>query len=215
MDGIHDMGGMHGFGKVDPDYETVFSREEYKRVYGVNMLSIIQGVYNIDKTRYYMENASPIDYLTTPYWERWLGMIEKLYAELGVIEGKDLPGPVGKVRVSADKLWDGFRNMRVPRPPSLPEPVYRAGQVVTMRRDAPATHTRLPRYIRGCNGRIEKYMGVFRFADAFASDRAEYQHVYSVRFDGEEMWGRDCEENTCVRVEIYESYIDGMVSDEA
>lgn len=214
MDGIHDMGGMHGFGPVDPDYETVFAREEYKRVYGINMLSIMQRAYNIDKTRYYMENVSPVEYLTTPYWERWLGMIERLYAEQGVTSDAGDAVLPEAVRIPANRLWAGFKSMRVAEPPTLPAPLYTVGTMIRARWDAPATHTRLPRYIRGCAGSIEQYMGIFRFADAFAADRKEFQHVYSVRFDGREMWGEACEENTCVRIELYETYIKGCLDNE-
>jgi len=211
MDGIHDMGGMHGFGPVDPSYETVFEREEYKRIYGINMLSILQRAYNIDKTRYYMENVSPAVYLATPYWERWLRMVERLYAELGVTpEAAELAIPEA-IYIPGDKLWARFKAAKVPAPPTRPPPKFATGMRIRARRDAPATHTRLPRYVRGCIGRIEQYMGIFRFADAFASDRSEFQHIYSVRFDGAEMWGSASEPNTCVRIELYESYIEGRV----
>lgn len=207
MDGIHDMGGYHGFGAVNPRYETTFANVYQKRVYAMNMLSIMQGVYNIDKTRYYMENVPPAEYLGADYWERWLGMVEKLYAEAGVTPETDVSDIAGTVRIPPNRLWDLLRTMRVPAPPELPTPRYQVGDTIVMRCDSVSTHTRLPRYVRGRRGRIERYLGIFRFADAFASDRREYQHVYSVRFSGDELWGDGCEENTSVQIEIYEPYI--------
>ena len=211
MNGIHDMGGMHGFGPVDPNYETGFEHDWQKRVYGINSLSLMQRAYNIDKTRFYMENHTPLVYLGMGYWERWLGMIEKLYAEAGVVEGAGDVRIEGGRRIPAEVLWEGFKKLTPPEPPALPAPLYAAGDTIVTNRNAPAKHTRLPRYARGSKGVIERYMGIFRFADAYADDRIEHQHVYSVRFDGHELWGDDCEENTCVRLEIYESYIEERI----
>jgi nitrile hydratase subunit beta len=207
MDGIHDMGGFHGFGPVDPKNEVTFANDAERRIYAMNMLSIMQGVYNIDKTRYYMENVHPARYLGTSYWERWVGMVETLYAEHGISRHSDKSSIEGTRQLPADRLWDIFRTLRVGPPPPLPDPAYGVGDVVRMRGDSVPTHTRLPRFLRGRAGTIEGYMGIFRFADAFASDRAEHQHVYSVRFTGEEIWGEGCEENTSVQIEIYEPYI--------
>ncbi|GLH80737.1 hypothetical protein SSBR45G_56460 [Bradyrhizobium sp. SSBR45G] len=137
-------------------------------------MTLKQRAYNIDKTRYYMDNVRSSFYLTTPYWERWLGMIERLYAELGVTpDAKEVSIPEA-IYIPADKLWAGFKAVRVTAPPTLPAPTFTPGMLIRTRRDAPATHTRLPRYKRGCIGRIEQYMGIFRFADAFASDRVEF-----------------------------------------
>jgi nitrile hydratase len=214
MDGIHDMGGFHGFGRVDTTNETTFANDAQRRIFAINMLSVMQGVYNIDKTRYYMENVDPSDYLNTPYWERWLGMVERLYREAGITAESDQSEIPGARRIPGDKLWDGFRTLRIPEPPPLPAPIYSVGESVRMRRDSVPTHTRLPHFLRGRVGRIEDYKGIFRFADAYASDRPENQHVYSVRFTGDEIWGSGCEENTSVQIEIYEPYISERVTHE-
>ena len=214
MDGIHDMGGFHGFGPVDPTNEKSFANDAERRIYAMNMLSIMQGVYNIDKTRYYMENVHPADYLGTSYWERWVGMVETLYAEHGITAQSDKTAIEGTRSLPAEALWDIFRTMKVGPAPALADPAYKVGDLVRMRCDSVPTHTRLPRFLRGRTGRIERYMGIFRFADAFAADRAEHQHVYSVSFTGDEMWGEGCEENTSVQIEIYEPYIAERVTHE-
>src|SRR4051794_37112976 len=79
------MGGMHRFGSVDPKATGTFKADWEKRVYGMNMLSLMQGAYNIDKTRYYMEDVPPDVYLSISYWQRWAWMIERLYTEAGVL----------------------------------------------------------------------------------------------------------------------------------
>jgi hypothetical protein len=98
MNGIHDMGGMHGFGPVDSDAETSFKADWEKRVYGVNMISLMQGAYNIDKTRFYMENVAPATYVTISYWDRWLQMIERLYVEAGVLTTEEIDARCAHLR---------------------------------------------------------------------------------------------------------------------
>lgn len=211
VDGVHDMGGFHGFGRVETTNESTFKSEAEKRVYAMNMLSLMQRVYNIDKTRFYMENVPPADYLWGNYWERWLGMVERLYAEAGVSQAGGATEIPGLAKIAPEAVWTLFKTQRMPRPPELPEPLYTVGDIVRMKCDSVPTHTRLPRFVRGRSGRIERYLGIFRFADAFASDRVEHHHVYSVRFTGEEMWGVGGEANTSVQIEIYEPYVAEVV----
>lgn len=90
MNGMQDMGGMHGFGPVDPNATSSFKADWEKRVYGINMISLMQGAYNIDKTRYYMEDVPPDVYLTISYWQRWASMIERLYTESGVLSTEEI-----------------------------------------------------------------------------------------------------------------------------
>jgi len=73
----------------------------------------------------------------------------------------------------------------------------------------PLGHTRLPRYVRGRRGRIEKIHGVFVFPDANAPGLGESpQWLYSVRFPGEELWGADGDRNHDVSVDAWESYLE-------
>ena len=54
----------------------------------------------------------------------------------------------------------------------------------------PPTHTRLPRYVRGHVGMIERVIGCHVFPDSNASGAGENpQWLYTVRFDGRDLWG--------------------------
>jgi nitrile hydratase len=67
----------------------------------------------------------------------------------------------------------------------------------------------LPRYVRGKVGIVHCYRGGFVFADDNAMELGKNrQHVYSVLFEGRELWGEDAEDNTGVCLDMYESYLE-------
>ena len=87
------------------------------------------------------------------------------------------------------------------------EPLFAVGQAVTARTSAPVSHTREPRYVRGRTGIIERDHGVFIFPDSHAgSGDPDPQHVYAVRFEGEELWGPGAQ-CSAVFVDLWDSYL--------
>jgi nitrile hydratase subunit beta len=91
MDGVHDMGGMHGFGKVEPEQnEPVFHDEWERRLYALYRAMSYAGVWVIDQARFARERLPPAVYLASSYYRKWeLGM-EKLLAELGLAGADEL-----------------------------------------------------------------------------------------------------------------------------
>ncbi|MFN8555885.1 MAG: nitrile hydratase subunit beta [Dehalococcoidia bacterium] len=88
-------------------------------------------------------------------------------------------------------------------------PRFAAGDLIVTRTISPVGHTRLPRYARGKRGTIERVYGTFVFPDTNAHGKGEQpQPVYSVRFDGAELWGADAEPNQVVLLDLWESYLD-------
>src|SRR5467141_4684932 len=91
MNGIHDMGGMHGFGPVEPEKnEPVFHSRWEGRVLGLSRACSVQGLFNIDESRHAIERMAPIDYLGSSYYERWLDGNVRLLVEKGVITREEL-----------------------------------------------------------------------------------------------------------------------------
>jgi hypothetical protein len=73
----------------------------------------------------------------------------------------------------------------------------------------PVTHTRLPRYVRGHVGTIERIQGSHVFPDSFAHEHGEDpQWLYTVTFSGRELWGDDGDPTLVVSVEAFEPYLD-------
>ncbi len=89
-------------------------------------------------------------------------------------------------------------------------PKFKAGDKVVTRNINPASHTRLPRYVRGKRGTITHDHGIFAFPDTSADSgtHSDPQHVYSVRFEGEELWGKDANANACLYIDMFDSYLE-------
>ncbi len=87
MDGIHDLGGMHGFGAVPREAdEPVFHAEWERRVFALDLLfeAFVEGA-NIDAFRHAVERLEPATYLTASYYEKWALALESLLVEGGVM----------------------------------------------------------------------------------------------------------------------------------
>jgi nitrile hydratase subunit beta len=91
MDGIHDMGGMHGFGKVEPEQnEPVFHAEWEGRTLALNRALGYARIWTIDQTRYGIEQLPPDLYLSSSYYKKWEIRLENLLIEMGLIGADEL-----------------------------------------------------------------------------------------------------------------------------
>jgi nitrile hydratase beta subunit len=216
MDGIHDLGGMDGFGSVEaePD-EPVFHAAWEGRVMAMQRAMMYAGAWNIDMLRYSQERLPPRVYLGVSYYERWL-----LSAEMNVTErnwaagdelaaghalrpGKPLPRKLTAATVGAGLIRGGYARA-APRAAR-----FAPGDRVRAKNIHPATHTRLPRYARGRVGTVERVQGCHVFPDTAAIDRGDDpQWLYTVRFDGTELWGPDSDPTVSVSVEAFEPYLE-------
>ena len=91
MNGVHDMGGMHGFGPVEPEpNEPPFHEAWEGRVLALQRALSYAGAWNIDMSRYAQERLPPRVYLTVSYYKRWaLGMERNLLERLLIFRGSD------------------------------------------------------------------------------------------------------------------------------
>jgi nitrile hydratase beta subunit len=99
MNGIHDLGGMHGLGSIRPEPdEPVFHEDWERRVFG---LSFAGGHFNVDEFRHAIERMDPAQYLESSYYERWLASIETLLVEKGVLTREELDARKAKLAKEA------------------------------------------------------------------------------------------------------------------
>ena len=217
MNGIHDLGGMHGFGPVDPEpNEPVFHHDWERRAFALNLAAGFLGRWNIDMGRYAREHMPPAEYLATTYYEHWLYGLERLLVEKGLVTGKELEamrpqGPVAGVKaLGVDDLPKALRNRRAARMDDhLATPRFKAGDRVRTKNLNPTGHTRLPRYARDKVGVIDRDHGVFIFADAHAvTGQKVPQRCYSVRFEGRELWGPDAGARDAIYIDLFEPYLE-------
>lgn len=88
-------------------------------------------------------------------------------------------------------------------------PRFKVGDLVRARTMNPTTHTRLPRYVRGKTGTVVIDHGVFVTPDTVAHGKGEHpQHVYSIAFGGDELWGGDASPKDKVYVDLWDDYLE-------
>lgn len=216
MNGVHDLGGMHGFGPVEiENNEPVFHDEWEKRAFALTLACGFLGRWNIDMGRYAREQMPPAEYLATSYYEHWFFGLEKLLVEQGLVSAQELVTGRAAVRaaepqaVVAAEVATRLRNRRHARVDAEVTPKFRVGDSVVARNLNPAGHTRLPRYARGRHGVIARDHGVFVFADTHAMNRDKKpQHCYSVRFAARELWGADAPAHDSVYLDLWDDHLD-------
>ena len=91
MDGVHDMGGMYGFGKVEPEpNEPPFHAPWEGRVLAMQRAMGYAGAWHIDMSRFAQERLPPQVYLTASYYQRWALAMEKNVVERGYAGADEL-----------------------------------------------------------------------------------------------------------------------------
>lgn len=217
MNGVQDMGGLHGFGPVVPEpNEPWFHAEWERRALAVTLAMGATGSWNIDMSRAARESLPPAEYLTKSYYEIWIAGLEKLMAARGLVSADEIAAgrslhpakPVARVLTAADVPAVLTKGSSTERPATTPAR-FAVGDRVRARNMHPVTHTRLPRYVRGHIGTIELVHGTHVFADSHAADGAENpQWLYTVRFDGRELWGESADPTVRVSVDAWEPYLE-------
>ncbi len=215
-DGAQDMGGVKGFGPVQPEPdEPVFHGEWEKRAFALTLAMGKPGGWNIDMSRSAREDRPPDDYLAKSYYEIWLAGLERLMLERGLIAREEIesghavhppkPVPVLSPGDVAKTLHRGGPTEREPKAPAR----FKAGDRVRMKTINAPTHTRLPRYVRGHAGEIERVLGCHVFPDSNAIGHGEDpQWLYTVRFSARELWGTQGDPATSVSVDAWEPYLE-------
>lgn len=91
MNGVHDCGGMHGLGPIDPEPdEPVFKEDWQRRMFGMFIATLPTGLFNLDQVRHAIERMGGVAYLTTSYYEHWLAALETLMVEGGHVTAEEL-----------------------------------------------------------------------------------------------------------------------------
>ena len=215
MDGIHDMGGMDGFGPIPIEYdEPVFHGEWEGRVYAINGAIGAWGKWNIDAGRYGIEQMDPALYLQSSYYERWLYRTEQMMIVHGMITQQELESGTASdgertQPLTMQQIVERQTRSRSARVDEDIAPKFKAGDKVLVRNIHPKGHTRVPRYVRGRTGVIDRDHGVFIFPDTHALFQGNKpQHIYSVRFDAQHLWGTDAPVQDKLYLDLWDDYLD-------
>jgi nitrile hydratase beta subunit len=216
IDGIHDMGGMHGFGAVVvPGCEASYVAEWEVRTFAISTIVGIEGL-GLGGGRPIREEMEPEHYLRASYYERWLWSTEQRLLRKGTIEP-------GEVDAWVERLLAGEAVVRRADPEqaardraacSTTSPLgeadetrFRPGDTVRVRRWRHSGHTRCPRYVRGALGAVEAIRGVDRLPD-IGPYRGPLEPVYSVSFVSDDLFGPSDEGRWTVLLDLTESYLE-------
>jgi nitrile hydratase beta subunit len=216
MNGVHDMGGMDGFGPVVLEQnEPVFHAEWERRMYALANLAMRLARSNGDEFRHAIERIPPARYLASSYYERWLAAAETLLVERGVVTREELlakeSSSVDPALIANAVATHGPAPVKSKAKP--PRARYAKGARVRARNLNPAGHTRLPRYVRGKAGVIARDWGVFVFPDTNAHHAGtKPQHCYSVSFDARELWGKSASSRERLYIDLWEDYLEPIAS---
>jgi nitrile hydratase len=207
VDGVHDIGGVDGFGAVDaPPSEPVFAEPWERRAFRVSMATLGAVRAPGGRFRHSIERMEPSHYLSSSYYEHWLTGIATLLVETGLTTSADL-----------NRRAEGRFPLSRPdrgRPPARPAadrttPRFAIGDHVRVRAWHPPGHTRAPRYIQGRRGVITRHDGAFNVPDIEAHGGGFIREpTYSVRFTARELWGEGGEEGVTINVDLWETYLE-------
>jgi nitrile hydratase beta subunit len=220
MDGVHDMGGMHGFGAVvQSGGELAYNEPWEPRVFAIQMLVGLEGLGAGPGGRQVREEMDPAHYLAASYYERWLYSAEQRLLRKGTIMPGEVEGVIGRLQAgeSPPEYRDAAMAERIMAdlhavyPMDVPagEVRFGRGQSVCVKRMHPAGHTRCPRYVRGAIGVIECVRGADRLPDrAVDGEQVTPEPVYSVAFGSQDLWGSSEETPWTILLDLWDSYLD-------
>ena len=224
MNGLHDIGGMHGFGPILRDeHEALFPEHWECRAFALLIAVIASGALSMDEARDGVERMDPLLYLRTihageSYYWRWLCATEILLERKGIVTAAErhnsrpgagtVPAGLALSCLKAEDVPERVARRGSARLGMGAPAQFSVGDRVQARNLHPEGHTRLPRYVRGRTGRIERDHGVFSFPDTSAAGLGpKPQHLYLVRFEAAELWGGEPGPGA-VLVDLWDDYLE-------
>ncbi|CAD6558326.1 Low-molecular weight cobalt-containing nitrile hydratase subunit beta [Paraburkholderia hiiakae] len=212
-----DLGGKPGLGPVVGNSDDqVFHFDWEGRTLALTLAMAATGAFNVDMTRRARETLARYAELT--YYATWFEALAVLLVECGLVGEDELaagnmlhpPQPAMGVLHARDVPAAVAKSRAPERQPTAPAR-FEVGQSVRMRTTPAPHHSRLPGYARGKVGCIERVRGVHVFADSHAHGLGEDpQWLYSVVFEGRELWGDDVPYAMSVALDAWEPYLEAL-----
>jgi nitrile hydratase len=211
------MGGMHGFGPVEPEAdEPTFHAEWEGRVHAIQRAMGATGLWTIDGGRASLETLPPVEYLRSSYYRRWFLGLEQRLLKFGLVAEDEIAAGHSLRRGIALNRTLKLSDVQKPptrgnfERPSRAPAQFKVGDAVHTRLLNPKTHTRLPRYARDKIGTVEAIRGCHVYPDRAANDAANEgpEWLYTVVFDGSALWGDAAEPGLTVSIDAFEPYLE-------
>ena len=219
MNGVHDMGGQHCHGAIPGiDDQCLFHEPWEREVLALALAMGATGTWNLDESRSTRESLPPAFYLDAGYYAIWLTALEKLLVRHALITTQELEEgraiePAANVKrvLQANDVKPALAaGAPVNRKPDKAAQ-FKVGDKVKVRQLHRRTHTRLPGYVRGHSGIVERIHGCHIFPDAHAIGQGEQpQWLYNIGFIAKELWGDDSKRPGKVYVDCWEPYLEDV-----
>jgi nitrile hydratase len=210
VDGVHDMGGMQGFGPATwPGADEPYHHEWESRILALNLITGFERL-RVNNGRADREEMPPAEYLAAGYFDRWVYSTERGLLENGVIQPGEVEAMIDRLSAGEEmpRTSDPAQARRllhaladVPTRPPAVNPRFAVGDRVRVSRMRPPGHNRSPRYLRGVAGVVERVQCNDRRPGAGA------EPVYAVAFDAADLWGEDAERGSVV-ADMWEGYLE-------
>ena len=209
-----DLGGRDLPGPLVPEAEHErFHAAWEPRALALTLAMGATGAWNLDAARAARESLP--QYAQLGYYAIWIAALERLLEARGLCgadereAGRALrPSPaVPRVLRAADVPRVLAAGAPTQRPAARPA-AFAVGQRVRTASGPFDHHVRLPGYARGKAGRIESVHGAHVFPDTHAHGQGEQpQWLYTVVFEGREVWGEGAEPGQTVCIDAFEPYL--------
>jgi len=235
----HYLGGLEGLPELTSLEKRVFVEEWEKRIFGIhvammglsNHLGSALPAYPIDQVptafkdewtwadlRTGAEAMNPFDYFKYRYYEKWLGGITQFFIDKGYITEDELatrmaepaapPQDSGEPAID-DQVIAYLRYGDSPRR-DVAHPKFEVGSTVRIANKPAGSHSRLPGYLRGRTGTVERvFEGDYAYFVHTGDGIGDPMPIYIVEFDPEEIWG-PCAEGgpETLYAELFEAYLE-------
>lgn len=218
MDGIHDLGGRQGFGKIEVDEEEVQFHEPYEgRVRGIVNAMTQAPDWSKDWFRHCREMIDPADYLTRPYFDQWVQTYAAMMVNSGwatvdeLVTGKSagevagLPPPVNAEQARASVLKARHFDAEISA-----KAQYSLGDKVRTVTNVTSGHTRLPGYARDRKGVVVAHHGAHIYPDDMAVNEKRHVHLYTIEFSLAELWPEGSDTSDILTLDLWETYLEPL-----
>ena len=208
MDGVHDLGGKSGFGRVERETDEPVFHEPWEGVaWALNVLSVAKlRAYTADAYRHAVERMEPGWYLGARYYERMLTGVTTLLVEQGVVPHEELERRAGG-RVPLSMAIAPLSVLQSEHS-EAPAARFAPGDKVMVVAVRTPGHTRCPAYVRGKKGAVRLVYALAFYPELRAhSNVKRCEHTYAVEFAAADLWS-DGDPSQTVLVELFESYLD-------
>jgi nitrile hydratase subunit beta len=206
VDGIHDLGGMQGFGPVAHSPAEPAFADRWEAVARA-LLAVVAGAVQASggEFRHAIERMEPGHYLTSSYYEHWLTAAATLAVEHGLVTRAELERRAGgRFPLSGPVLAPAVADAG----PDVGQARFGVGDRVRVREWHPPGHTRCPGYVRGKCGVVVRLDGTYSVPDVEAHGAARRREpTYSVRFGAADLW-HDGQRGVSVHVDLWDSYLE-------